>query len=407
MLQLTSSTRYQYWAGYTRIASILFLCITIAYISGCGSGNTDVFLALQIIKQPSSQTVPLGSPATFTVTLQVDSRPIAYQWYENGTLIPGATSVSYVTEPVTLNDNDMVYSVTVSDTMTSLVSSPATLTIGPRSPVNGDLRFQQVGAQSTIHGYEGEEGTNLNYGVGYSFTESIGTPLSVGPGCVTAQSPYGCTWLLEAYSTALTDSELSVNYQADYLTNWNRDLASLNSTNSVLTGLDIEPIANAVGYSAVQGTSLGTFTGTMKTVPIGQLNADIVADGLAGNVATAITDNGDGMVSYVTYSWSANAGVAYDSTLVLTNYSGLASSAANLAAQGYIITAIGGDPQSQIMLIGTKVQGDTLPRSLLTVFPFAGGDLSQLQSQGYAVVGLVLQLNNSGTPIADTWIGEK
>ncbi len=56
------------------------------------------------IAQPSDTPVLEGSSATFTVTL---NGPWPIQWLKNGVTIPGATSTSYTTEPITaLNATD-------------------------------------------------------------------------------------------------------------------------------------------------------------------------------------------------------------------------------------------------------------------------------------------------------------
>ncbi|MGC9291301.1 MAG: hypothetical protein ACP5EP_01065, partial [Acidobacteriaceae bacterium] len=49
-----------------------------------------------------SQTVPLGSTASFSVEA-IGSAQLSYQWSENGVEIPGATSSSYTTPAVALN----------------------------------------------------------------------------------------------------------------------------------------------------------------------------------------------------------------------------------------------------------------------------------------------------------------
>lgn len=286
-------------------------------------------------------------------------------------------------------------------------ASVITLSVGPRSPVSGDLRFQQVGALSTVYEYSGLEGSNLNYGLSYEFDEAIGTPLSIGPGCIGALNPYGCTWGFQAFSTALTDTTLKVSYNVDYSSNWSQDLSGANANNAVITGLDIEPTVNAVAYSTEQGASGNAFQGIMNTVSANTLNSSIASEGLSGNVVTAISDNTNGAVSYISYSWNKNEGVQFDETIDVTSYDGLLSSANALAEQGYIISAIGGNPQKNIFLIGTKVLGDVLPRSIIMVNPSAGENLTSITSEGYAIVGYIFKLDSSGNVLGDVYLGEK
>jgi hypothetical protein len=57
-----------------------------------------------------------------------------------------------------------------------------------------------------------------------------------------------------------------------------------------------------------------------------------------------------------------------------------------LAASGYIITAYGGtgDRGNGLLLVGTRVQGDTTPRPLFIANP---ENIAQMLLEGYTVVG--------------------
>ncbi|HTR42039.1 MAG TPA: immunoglobulin domain-containing protein, partial [Pseudomonadales bacterium] len=88
---------------------------------------------LYIITQPSNQTVPGGQTATFTVSA-VYAPPFSYQWFCNGTNIPGATNVTF-SIPNVQTINDGAYSVVVSDATTNATSSNAVLTVIYPPPV--------------------------------------------------------------------------------------------------------------------------------------------------------------------------------------------------------------------------------------------------------------------------------
>ena len=81
--------------------------------------------------QPVSAPTPLGQTATFTAAT-VGYLPITYQWFKNGTLIPGATNASYSYIPTTA-DNNASFVVKASNTIgvTTYVtnSAAATLTV--------------------------------------------------------------------------------------------------------------------------------------------------------------------------------------------------------------------------------------------------------------------------------------
>lgn len=82
-----------------------------------------------IRNQPLSQTVPIGTNATFSVI--VDSLvPVSYQWQYNGTNISGATTNPLVVSNVQL-ENAGQFSVVVSNTFGTVTSSNALLTVAP------------------------------------------------------------------------------------------------------------------------------------------------------------------------------------------------------------------------------------------------------------------------------------
>ena len=88
---------------------------------------------------PQNQTVALGQTAGFSVVAE-SSFPLNYQWQRlarGQSLaqdIPGATSPSYVTPPVTAADQGSQYTVRVADRQGNSVLVSATLTVTPTSP---------------------------------------------------------------------------------------------------------------------------------------------------------------------------------------------------------------------------------------------------------------------------------
>ncbi|HXY23833.1 MAG TPA: putative Ig domain-containing protein [Candidatus Acidoferrum sp.] len=89
-----------------------------------------------ITTQPTNQTVGVGQMATFSVTA---SNATSYQWYKNGNIISGATGPSYTTPATAGTDSGNEYTVVVSNSVCSLLSSPATLTVTPSNA--NDLTF--------------------------------------------------------------------------------------------------------------------------------------------------------------------------------------------------------------------------------------------------------------------------
>jgi len=85
-------------------------------------------VAPAITQQPASRTVSAGQTAAFSV-VATGSATLTYQWKKNGTAISGATSASYTTPATTVSDNGAQFTVTVTNSVNSVTSSPATLTV--------------------------------------------------------------------------------------------------------------------------------------------------------------------------------------------------------------------------------------------------------------------------------------
>jgi hypothetical protein len=78
--------------------------------------------------QPASQSVTVGSTATFSAT-STGTAPLTYQWQKNNVNISGATSASYTTPATVSGDNGETFRVVVSNPVSSITSNAATLTV--------------------------------------------------------------------------------------------------------------------------------------------------------------------------------------------------------------------------------------------------------------------------------------
>ena len=83
---------------------------------------------LSITTQPFSHSVTAGQAATFDVAA-VGSGTLTYQWKKNGTAISGATSSAYTTSATTGSDNGSSFIVVVTDSIGSVASNSASLTV--------------------------------------------------------------------------------------------------------------------------------------------------------------------------------------------------------------------------------------------------------------------------------------
>ena len=92
--------------------------------AAAGSGTT----APTIATQPASQTITIGTTATFTVSA-AGTGPFTYQWKKNSTAISGATAASYNTPTTSAPDNNAGFSVVISNAGGSVTSANAVLTV--------------------------------------------------------------------------------------------------------------------------------------------------------------------------------------------------------------------------------------------------------------------------------------
>ncbi len=377
-----------------RLSCLLF---TLLAAAGCGA-NSSGGAELKILAQPQNATAPIGVSATFSVTAQ-GSGALSYQWLKNSAPILGAASSSYTTPAVTPGDSGSTYSVKVSDKSGSILSDSATLTVGPRSPMSGDLRFQQVDSAATAQAIQPGGSLILWYPIGWTYPGSVGTPIRLGLGQCVPGIPQDCGWLYTTYKLAATLSQ-SVSYQPDVLEKLGSDIAGLSST-AVVTSLDIESLEDVFAVSIAQGVANG-FDCRQEAASLDALQSAIAADGVAGRVVTAISfDDATGSVAFLSYGWSSDKSTSYETQVMTVPYDGIGTSAQSLASSGYIITAFGGNSPDGYILVGTRVKGDTLPRPAL-VSPD-----SSTSTQGYALVGWAINTPYGSNPSAPVWLYER
>ncbi len=367
-----------------RVFSIEIAMAATFLLVGCGSGTSTPSQPLTITGQPLSQTVPLGSTATFQVSAS-GSGTLSYQWSENGVPISGATASSYTTPDVALGPNGSTqigtFQVTVSDGTSSITSKNATLTAGPRSPKQGDVRYLQV-AQVDVPGY-GNSGFNSVFGFGgynttaggFAVQNALGSPLSLGS---SDDCQPTCAWAIFVRYLPSPMTGLSMNYQGRTYTNYaafQTDLQAMAGSNIVCTSLDLEPQVDQYAASWVQVAATGGFDYRLdpRIAPGGsqaaQIQEQAALDGSESRVITAVSFDESGNAVLVSYGWSGDTTTVYEAqtTFVQPGPNILAdttSAAKMLASQGYSISAFGGNDKDGYILVGMRVQGDTLPRTL-------------------------------------------
>lgn len=350
--------------------------------------------------------MPATLSANYSVTASGTS--LKYQWSRNGAAIVGATASTYITPATAFADTGSQFTVAVSNSAGVATSTAAALTVTARAPQAGDLRFQQVDAASTVNGYlDGPTGigSDIDGRLDQSFSPSIGSPLYLSDGaCSPPPVPagIGCVWFFQQYflPDSLASLGLSTYYGGDLYKSFQADLANNkivagtgnppNAPNSVITSLDLEPLDDLFGASWIQSKQVTGFDLAQHTLSADDLQAAVAQDGLHGRVVTAISYDSDS-VTYLTYGWQQDAATLYEAKTVVVPLAGIAQAATDLAAEGYILTAAGGSGfTDSFILVGTRVQGDTMPRPFVAL-PYTGKGETFFQQvkAGYAIVGIV------------------
>jgi hypothetical protein len=353
----------------------LLICIAVLF-AGCGStSSSPSSQAVFIAAQPLSQTVPIGETAAFTV-IATGTAPLSYQWSENGVEIAGATGTSYTTPVVALGEGGSTligsFQVTVRNPSSSVASNAATLTAGPRDPKAGDLRFllfSQVDAPGLL-----DKGTTGTVFVGEGGSDSaripnaVGTPLGIGSSYICGGGMCTWPWAYQFLPSPMTG--LNMYYLGGEYSTFASDLQSFAASNVVFMSFDLEPDENAYAVAWVQTAQSGGFDYRLDpVVPAGtnqqaQIQAQATLDGTESRVVTAASFDAQGHANLVSYGWTGDTTTVYETQSNIVQHDDVCATATTMAGEGYIISAFGGNDTDDYILIGMRVQGDTLPRPI-------------------------------------------
>lgn len=358
----------------------------------------------------------MGLTGRFSV--QASGMNLQYQWSRNGSPISGANASTYTTPATTFSDSGSNFTVAVSNPAGSAISSPASLTVTARAPKEGDLRFQQVDASSTVNGYT-QTSAFLPSGVNCPVAASGGNGvLSSGTGTSFFLSNTPCSWQYMIFDLPVGAAGLQVGYfggpvQGSQATlhgpflGPNSNSPDPSGSNSVVIALDVVPSANGLGFGFVSSATSSGFDRTEYTVPSSGLQALVTQEGLRGRVITAVGYDGTQATAF-SYGWTGDPSTVYEAKVVFATIDTVPDLIQGLAAEGYIITATGSTEAadgSGVILIGTRIQGDTMARPVLVVDGLTG-NLASISSQGYALVAVVQKYQNN-VLVLRKYIGER
>jgi hypothetical protein len=374
---------------------LLPVAMGASLLSGCAAGGGNPHSTIPppqevtISTQPASQTVPIGRAATFSVVAS-GTGPLQYQWSENGAPVAAATNASYTTPAIALNDSGETFQVTVSNAVNSVSSAVATLTAGPRAPALGDLRyllFEQVTAAGFLE--DGGEHTDIEDASSFWITGGIGSPLTIGTyfACYVGVE-YDCAWTLTVYNLPAGQPPLSMYYVCNSYPSFASEVQSVIAPNVVIDSIDLEPENNEYAIAYVETAQSGGFDYRLEVVPPDQLQATVANDGAESRVVTAVSFDANNQANVISYGWTGDTTTVYEArTDIAGSASEIASQAETLAADGYFLSAFGGNDTDGYMLIGMRVQGDTMARPISVISgPSGSNSFNNLpqQSPAYA-----------------------
>ena len=153
-------------------------------------------------------------------------------------------------------------------------------------------------------------------------------------------------------------------YRAGNYPNLDKRLQSFGS-NVVITSLAMEPKYDTYGISWIESSKFSGFEYRMQVVPPSAIQATAALDGANGRVVTAVSFGAQGNAHLISYGWQGDQ-TTYDVKTMTVASGNILSAAKQLGADGYIISAFGGDNASGWVLVGMHAMGYSQPRSMYT-----------------------------------------
>jgi hypothetical protein len=267
-----------------KFATIL-CCVGLAGCAGltspAGSGNTNRSVAPSIMTQPVNQTVTAGQPAKFSV-MASGTAPLSYQWRRNAANIGGATAASYTTPATVIADNSAKFDVVVSNSVNSVTSAQATLTVNA-APIAPSITMQPV---------------NQTVTAGQTATFSV---VATGTAPLSYQWRKNTTNISGANSASYTTPATTA---ADNSTKFDvivsNSVNSVTSTQATLT-VNSAPVAPSITTQPANQTVTAGQTATFSVVAAGtaplsyqwQKNGSDITNATAASYTTPVTTTAD------------------------------------------------------------------------------------------------------------------
>lgn len=163
---------------------------------------------------------------------------------------------------------------TLSNSVGSITSNQATLTVGARSPKPGDLRFKLVDYTPSLIG---TQVSKILGNSAFSEANSLGSPLQVGSAGVCGPGIGNCAWHFYTFSLPPGVTGININYTGGNFSTFSSDLAALASSGVVVTSFDEQLAEDVYGMAYLTVTPLSNqpagFSQAFHTVALGALQA--------------------------------------------------------------------------------------------------------------------------------------
>ena len=252
--------------AFGQMLCVLAVSLALFSLSGCAGGFQGYKPVAPTVSQPASISVPLGQIATFAVSA-TGTGTLTYQWFKNGNPISGANSSSYTTPPTVAGDTGAVFTVLVSNSVGSVTSGPATLTVQLPPPLAKSLV-----PSSATPPYDSSVMLVATFSGGTAVIGSTG----VGSSDITTSAVSGGSYptpLLTSpttYTLTVTDSKGNVVSTTCLVTPSGVSITPISPANQTLAPGQIPFTATATGgatNSLTWTASAGSFTGNVWNAP--------------------------------------------------------------------------------------------------------------------------------------------
>jgi len=245
-----------------------------------------------ITTQPASQIVAVGLPINLTVVATGNPAP-TYQWRKSGSNIPNATNATYTINSATTGDAG-IYTVVVTNSISSVTSNEAVVTVNPAAP-----------AAITV------QPTNVTANIGQSATLSVTVSGSPSPAIQWLKNGTAISGATNAtYTISSVSQSDAATYTATVANVYSGTTYSLTTSPAVLTVIaapvfTTQPLSRTVlagtqvtFTAAVQGLAATTFQWRKNGAAIGgatgssySIISPVSAD---SGTYTVVATNGEG-----------------------------------------------------------------------------------------------------------------